>query len=154
MKNLKRAKRQFERTAPAEAAKYDFFPTTYLLPNEYNMFVEEFKKQPSGSVWIMKPIGRAQGKGEGGGEEFDKILGQIYRGGGVMDNFFSFGMGRMSVYIFSISISILISYQKKDLFRSEKKKENDSGQIPLEISLQTPKQHKHKKQRHFPVHQT
>lgn len=128
MKNLKRAKRQFERTSPAEAAKYEFFPTTYLLPNEYNMFVEvsafacdasiydekiseflfvyvtcvflcilhvhwtliliityvactlnrdschvimiitalhaqEFKKQPSGSVWIMKPIGRAQGKG-------------------------------------------------------------------------------------------
>lgn len=29
------------------------------------MFVEEFKKHPSGTVWIMKPIGRAQGKGKG-----------------------------------------------------------------------------------------
>jgi tubulin polyglutamylase TTLL9 len=29
---------------------------------EYGMFLEEFKKNP-GAVWIMKPIGKAQGKG-------------------------------------------------------------------------------------------
>jgi tubulin polyglutamylase TTLL9 len=32
-----------------------------VLPREYAMFVEEFKV--SGGVWIMKPIGAAQGKG-------------------------------------------------------------------------------------------
>merc|ERR550537_1001505 len=31
---------------------------------EYSMFVEEFKKQQSqGAIWIMKPIGKSQGKG-------------------------------------------------------------------------------------------
>ena len=29
---------------------------------EYHMFVEEFKRKP-GTIWIMKPAGRAQGKG-------------------------------------------------------------------------------------------
>lgn len=33
-----------------------------MLPSEYGMFVEEFKRSP-GAVWIMKPIGRAQGRG-------------------------------------------------------------------------------------------
>jgi tubulin polyglutamylase TTLL9 len=44
-----------------EAQQYDFIPTTFVLPREYSMFVEEFKR--SGGVWIMKPIGSAQGKG-------------------------------------------------------------------------------------------
>ena len=41
---------------------YDFWPTTFVLPGDYALFVEEFKRSP-GSKWIMKPIGRAQGKG-------------------------------------------------------------------------------------------
>ncbi len=45
----------------AEAAQYNFFPLTYVVPSEYRMFVEEFKR--SGGVWIMKPIGKAQGQG-------------------------------------------------------------------------------------------
>lgn len=45
----------------AEAAQYNFFPQTFVVPSEYRMFVEEFKR--SGGVWIMKPIGRAQGQG-------------------------------------------------------------------------------------------
>lgn len=45
----------------AEAAQYNFFPLTYVVPSEYRMFVEEFKR--SGGVWIMKPTGRAQGQG-------------------------------------------------------------------------------------------
>ena len=63
VKNLKRFKRQYERDQnKAEAAKWDFFPTTFVLPSEYHMFVEEFKRKP-GTIWIMKPAGRAQGKG-------------------------------------------------------------------------------------------
>jgi hypothetical protein len=44
-----------------EAAGYSFFPQTFVVPSEYRMFVEEFKR--SGGTWIMKPIGRAQGQG-------------------------------------------------------------------------------------------
>eukprot|EP00898_Chlorokybus_atmophyticus_P008329 jgi/Chlat1/8498/Chrsp80S07888 len=45
------------------SGRYDFFPQSYALPAEYGIFVEEFKKVPPGTVWIMKPVGRAQGKG-------------------------------------------------------------------------------------------
>lgn len=62
VKNLKRAKKSLEKEeSPAEAAKYAFFPQTYCVPAEYGLFVEEFKRTQG--VWIMKPIGRAQGKG-------------------------------------------------------------------------------------------
>ena len=63
IKNLKRAQRALLRDgADDEAAKYDFSPTTYVLPSDYGLFVEEFKNH-AGAVWIMKPIGGAQGKG-------------------------------------------------------------------------------------------
>lgn len=42
--------------------RYDFIPQSYILPGDYALFVEEFKRYP-GTVWIMKPTGRAQGKG-------------------------------------------------------------------------------------------
>ncbi|CAG9461997.1 unnamed protein product [Pedinophyceae sp. YPF-701] len=46
---------------------FPFLPKSYVLPLEYNLFVEEFKRRQGGdperNVWIMKPIGRAQGKG-------------------------------------------------------------------------------------------
>lgn len=99
-KNMKRRRRALEKEGRAdEAAAYDFIPTTFVLPKEYSMFVEEFKKvsgdesafpptasvfqhhplrpnvrthslcpppilsAQSAGVWIMKPIGSAQGKG-------------------------------------------------------------------------------------------
>lgn len=37
---------------------FNFFPTTYNLPGDYSLFVEEFKKT-LGSVWIMKPIAKS-----------------------------------------------------------------------------------------------
>ncbi|XP_068696845.1 probable tubulin polyglutamylase TTLL9 [Montipora foliosa] len=62
-KNLKRLKKQLEREyGKDEAAKCDFFPTTFELPMEYHIFVEEFKRNP-GTTWIMKPVGKSQGKG-------------------------------------------------------------------------------------------
>jgi len=61
-KNLKRKRRALEKEGrQEEAMQYDFIPTTFVLPREYAMFVEEFKKV--GGIWIMKPIGSAQGKG-------------------------------------------------------------------------------------------
>jgi tubulin polyglutamylase TTLL9 len=61
-KNMKKQRRMLEKEGRhQEAASYEFIPTTFVLPREYSMFVEEFKKV--GGVWIMKPIGSAQGKG-------------------------------------------------------------------------------------------
>jgi tubulin polyglutamylase TTLL1 len=40
----------------------DFLPITYVLPADYSLFVEEFRRNPN-TVWIMKPAGRSQGKG-------------------------------------------------------------------------------------------
>lgn len=61
-KNMKKRRRALEKEGRLEeAAAYEFIPTTFVLPREYSMFVEEFKKV--GGVWIMKPIGSAQGKG-------------------------------------------------------------------------------------------
>jgi tubulin polyglutamylase TTLL9 len=63
IKNIKRARRQLEKEdRAAEAARYDFAPLTFTVPSEYNLFVEEFKRYP-GAWWIMKPVGKAQGKG-------------------------------------------------------------------------------------------
>lgn len=76
VKNLKRAQRQAQRDGLHEEARCftACTPTTFVLPAEYSMFVEEFKRhQSSGSIWIMKPIGKSQGKGI---FLFDK-LGQI-----------------------------------------------------------------------------
>ena len=61
-KNVKRQRRTLEKEGRFdEASQYDMIPTTFLLPREYALFVEEFKKV--GGIWIMKPIGSAQGKG-------------------------------------------------------------------------------------------
>ena len=52
----------YKRQGQVDQAKaYDFMPLSFVLPREYAMFVEEFKR--SGGVWIMKPIGSAQGRG-------------------------------------------------------------------------------------------
>lgn len=61
-KNLKRLKKTLEKESRLEAAKCDFFPMTFELPSEYHIFVEEFKRRP-GNIWIMKPAGKAQGRG-------------------------------------------------------------------------------------------
>ena len=35
----------------------DFIPQTFMLPADYNLFVEEFRKNPN-TTWIMKPCGK------------------------------------------------------------------------------------------------
>ncbi|PFH31299.1 Tubulin-tyrosine ligase family protein [Besnoitia besnoiti] len=63
IRNLRRHRRQLERDGKLkEAQSFNVCPTTFLLPLEYSMFVEEFRKTPN-AMWIMKPIGRSQGKG-------------------------------------------------------------------------------------------
>ncbi|OON15214.1 hypothetical protein X801_08986, partial [Opisthorchis viverrini] len=63
VKNLKRFKKKYEKDyGKLEAQKIEFIPTTFELPAEYHMFIEAFRKSP-GSIWIMKPIAKSQGKG-------------------------------------------------------------------------------------------
>ncbi|CAH8493901.1 unnamed protein product [Schistosoma turkestanicum] len=63
VKNLKRLKRKWEKEYnKQEGQRLDFFPTTFELPMEYHMFIEEFRRCP-GSIWIMKPVAKSQGKG-------------------------------------------------------------------------------------------
>ncbi|KAK2962359.1 putative Tubulin glycylase 3A [Blattamonas nauphoetae] len=63
-KTLRKYKRHLERTVgSAEAAsRLDFVPLTYVVPQDYGLFREEFKKRP-GQLWIAKPLGAAQGRG-------------------------------------------------------------------------------------------
>jgi tubulin polyglutamylase TTLL9 len=61
-KNMKKQRRSLEKEGRyKEAQAYYFILTTFVLPREFSVFVEEFKKV--GGIWIMKPIGSAQGKG-------------------------------------------------------------------------------------------
>ncbi|KAE9292018.1 putative tubulin polyglutamylase [Phytophthora fragariae] len=48
--------------APPSTEALDFLPTTYTLPADYSLFVEEFRRNPN-VMWIMKPCSKAQGKG-------------------------------------------------------------------------------------------
>ncbi|XP_021946809.1 probable tubulin polyglutamylase TTLL1 isoform X1 [Folsomia candida] len=70
VKNIKRYRKDVEKEGGPlgeknEFGKYvhlDFIPTTFVLPADYNMFVEEYRKNPL-STWIMKPCGKSQGAG-------------------------------------------------------------------------------------------
>lgn len=78
VKNIKRYRKDLERdgsqlaekadntgASSSVSCKYlhlDFVPTTFILPADYNMFVEEYRKNPL-STWIMKPCGKSQGTG-------------------------------------------------------------------------------------------
>lgn len=60
-KNIRRYVREKQRSRKSASIK-DFVPSTFLLPADYSIFVEEFKRHPN-AKWIMKPTGRSQGKG-------------------------------------------------------------------------------------------
>lgn len=70
VKNIKRYRKELEKensplTEKDENGRYihlDFIPVTYILPADYNIFVEEFRKNPT-STWIMKPNAKARGIG-------------------------------------------------------------------------------------------
>ncbi|XP_068761499.1 polyglutamylase complex subunit TTLL1-like isoform X1 [Montipora capricornis] len=70
MKNIKRYRKDLDKEGNPLAEKdelgryihLDFIPVTFILPADYNLFVEEFRKNPS-STWIMKPTNKSQGKG-------------------------------------------------------------------------------------------
>ncbi|ANQ08702.1 Uncharacterized protein PCOAH_00030240 [Plasmodium coatneyi] len=62
-KNMKRLKKQNEKVKNEEELKLiDITPVTFVLPLEYKLFLEEYKRRGN-RTWIMKPIGKSQGKG-------------------------------------------------------------------------------------------
>ncbi|SOV76785.1 tubulin--tyrosine ligase, putative [Plasmodium reichenowi] len=62
-KNIKRLKKQYEKTKNEDDIRnLDITPMTFVLPLEYKIFLEEYKKKCN-RIWIMKPIGKSQGKG-------------------------------------------------------------------------------------------
>ncbi|ETO32154.1 tubulin tyrosine ligase-like protein [Reticulomyxa filosa] len=71
VKNIKRYRKNLEKNGNPIAARnsngtyihLDFVPSTYLLPNDYGLFEEEFKKILKGTKWILKPTCKAQGAG-------------------------------------------------------------------------------------------
>lgn len=66
VKNIKRYIKDLQRDNNSQQFQglvaSDIVPVTYLLPADYNLFVEEFKRNPN-AMWIMKPTSRSQGKG-------------------------------------------------------------------------------------------
>ena len=70
VKNIKRYRRDLEKEGSPIAAKgkdgrylhLDLVPDTFMLPSDYSIFVEEFRRHPN-TTWIMKPSGAAQGRG-------------------------------------------------------------------------------------------
>lgn len=70
VKNIKRYRKELDKensplTEKDEFGRFihlDFIPQTYMLPADYNLFVEEFRKNPN-TTWIMKPCGKARGIG-------------------------------------------------------------------------------------------
>lgn len=70
VKNIKRYRRDCEREGVPLAERcprtgrylhLDLVPDTFMLPQDYSIFVEEFRRNPS-QTWIMKPSGAAQGR--------------------------------------------------------------------------------------------
>ena len=64
VKNIKRYKKEMDKASDPIAEKddagnymhLDIIPMTYILPGDYTLFQEEFKKNGN-SMWIMKPCG-------------------------------------------------------------------------------------------------
>lgn len=61
VKNIKRYLREAAKEIHGQELP-DFVPTTYMLPADYSLFVEEFRRCPN-AMWIMKPANAAQGRG-------------------------------------------------------------------------------------------
>lgn len=57
VKNIKRYRKD-----NAEEESCNFLPPSYVLPVDYSLFLEEFRRNPN-SMWIMKPTGKARGIG-------------------------------------------------------------------------------------------
>ena len=58
-KNLERLRRDLRKTG--QEATVDFYPSTYVLPSQFAMFLDDMKKKEG--TWICKPVGGSMGNG-------------------------------------------------------------------------------------------
>jgi tubulin polyglutamylase TTLL1 len=66
VKNFKRFRKEMEKENNPLAEKdeagnflyMDIVPNTYILPGDYTIYVEEFKRNPN-FMWIVKPSAKA-----------------------------------------------------------------------------------------------
>lgn len=67
-KHIKRYRREIEKESglpysnATKTSEQDFLPQTYILPQDYSIFLDDFNRHP-GKKWIVKPAGKSQGKG-------------------------------------------------------------------------------------------
>jgi tubulin polyglutamylase TTLL1 len=67
VKNIKRYRKELEKEGNPVAEKdefcvyknLDFIPVTYMMPADYNLFAEDFKRDPN-HTWIMKPAAKGE----------------------------------------------------------------------------------------------
>lgn len=67
VKNLKRHKKELEKDSTLALIgrppmEHDLIPQTYILPQDYSLFMDEYQKNPT-RKWIVKPAASSQGKG-------------------------------------------------------------------------------------------
>lgn len=55
--------RNLMRMAKIFKDEYNFFPKTWILPNEMNEFKQQFSKKKANKTFIVKPVHLCQGKG-------------------------------------------------------------------------------------------
>jgi tubulin polyglutamylase TTLL9 len=62
--NLQKHRKFIEKSvSKAESLKYHNYPLSFILPSEYPLFLDAFKRSGDPNIWIMKPACRSQGKG-------------------------------------------------------------------------------------------
>lgn len=67
VKNIRRYKKDFDKDSSLGVAgkmsiEHELIPQTYILPQDYSMFMDEYQKAPT-RKWIVKPAASSQGKG-------------------------------------------------------------------------------------------
>lgn len=66
VKNIKRFKKDVDKDSSLNAGwkqiDHELIPLTYILPQDYSIFMDDYAKNPS-RKWIVKPAARSQGKG-------------------------------------------------------------------------------------------
>jgi tubulin polyglutamylase TTLL1 len=64
VRNIKLYRRKLEkhRSLNGKNLNLDFIPVTFILPADYNMFVNEYRRV-NPSTWIVKPVGKSNGSG-------------------------------------------------------------------------------------------
>lgn len=69
VRNIRRYKRELEKDGSLTVQRLDgtylnldFIPVTFMLPADYNLFVDEYRRADP-STWIVKPVGKSNGSG-------------------------------------------------------------------------------------------